>query len=213
MSFFKRIFSKEEEQQRRVEHVNELLINDIIQLSDSFALPEGLRGQQFQVTAINSYEFERQTDTEWVLTGNNNIELYLSLDVDDKTYLKFALKIQHEDVETLFDLEQFSSIFDEPGDAILDRVSDNGHTAGWSDDQYQQSLFARVGYFHRKDHRTANLSQYQGKDAGEQFELYQLLNPDQSKGVEAEVWSDGDTDVFLTFYRPTTDIVDMFPGS
>ena len=212
MSFFKRIFNKEE-QARRVEHVDELLIKDIIQLTDSFALPEMLRGQQFQVSAINSYEYEHQTDTEWVLSGNNNVEIYLGLDVDDQTYLKFSLKIHHEDVETLFDLDQFSTLFDEPGDAILDHVSDNGHTAGWTDSQYQQSIFARVGYFHRKDHRTAKLSQFEGQDAGEQFELYQLLNADQTKGVEAEVWSDGDTDIFLTFYRPTTDIIDMFPGS
>ena len=47
----------------------------------------------------------------------------------------------------------------------------------------------------------------------EQFELYQLLDRDESKGLELEVWSDGDTDVFLTMYRPLSDIVDMYPGS
>ncbi|WP_448548394.1 hypothetical protein [Thalassotalea fusca] len=212
MSFIKRIFNKEQEQ-RKVTSPRELMIGDIIVLTDSFALPESLRQQQFQVSAINSYEFEHHTETEWVLSGHSNVELFLTLDIDDKTYLKFALKIQHEDVESLFDLDEFSTIFDEPGEAFLEKREDNQLTNGWTAAQYQQSIFAKVGYFHRKDNRSENLSQYEGKDAGEQFELYQLLDQDQSKGIELEVWADGDTDVFLTLYRPLSDIVDMYPGS
>lgn len=192
---------------------SELQINDIIVLTDSFALPEILRNQQFQVSAINSYEFEHSVDTEWVLTGAMATQLYLSLDVDDQTHLKFALKIAHEDVETLFDLDEFSAVFDEPGQAFLTRQSDTQLSSGWSAEEYQQCLFAKVGYFHRKDHRTQTLSSYEGKDAGEQFESFRLLNHDQSRGLDIEVWDDGDTEVFLTLYRPLSDIVDMYPGS
>ncbi len=212
MSFLKNIFSKEQAQ-RQVTQVQDLQVGDIIKLTDSFALPENLRNQEFQVSAVNSYEYQHHTDSEWVLTGHNDCELYLSLDIDDKTYLKFSLKIHHQDVETLFDLDEFSTIFDEPGQALLKRKTDSVLSQGWSAGQYQQSLFAKVGYFHRKDHRNESLSVYEGKDAGEQFELYQLLNEDQSCGIELEVWQDGDTDVFLILYRPTQDIVDMFPGS
>ena len=212
MSFFKKIFKKDESA-RQVNKANELLKGDIIVLTDSFALPENLRNQQFQVTEVNSYEYENRVDSEWVLTGSDDTELYLSLDVDDRTYLKFSLKIQHEDVETLFDLDEFSAIFDEPGEAFLTRQTDSPLSQGWTSDEYQQSIFSTVGYFHRKDHRSENLSAYEGKDAGEQFELYQLLDKEQSRGIELEVWQDGDTDIFLTLYRPTTDIIDMFPGS
>ncbi|MDT0603611.1 hypothetical protein [Thalassotalea castellviae] len=212
MSFFKKIFNKDETA-RQVNQAKDLLKGDIIVLTDSFALPENLRNQQFQVSEINSYEYENQVDTEWVLTGNDDTELYLTLDIDDKTYLKFSLKIQHDNVETLFDLDEFSTIFEEPGQAFLTRKTDSHLSQGWTSEQYQQSQFSTVGYFHRKDHRSESLSAYEGKDAGEQFELYQLLDKDQSRGIELEVWQDGDTDVFLTIYRPTTDIIDMFPGS
>jgi len=212
MSFLKRMFKKEEPQ-RKVTQAAELRKGDIIVLTDSFGLPEALRSQEFQVSAVNSYEYENSVDTEWVLTGINDTEIFLSLDVDDKTYLKFALKIAHEDVETLFDLDEFSMIFEEPGEAFLTRKTDSSLSQGWSDDEYQQCLFAKVGYFHRKDHRSESLSSYEGKDAGEQFEAFRLLNKNQSKGLELEVWDDGDTEVFLTLYRPTTDIVDMYPGS
>jgi len=213
MSFLKKIFNKSEQKQRQLTQVSQLLIGDIIVLTDSFALPEILRNQQLQVTAVNSYEYEQSTQLEWTLQGNNELQIFLSLDVDDSTELKFALKIEHDDVETLFDLDNFSEIFDEPGQAFLDRQADNPQTTNWSSEQYQQSVFAKVGYFHRKDHRSESLSAYEGKDSGEQFELYSLYNEDQSKGIDIEVWQDGDTDVFLTLFRPMTDIIDMYSAS
>jgi hypothetical protein len=212
VSFFKNIFKKPT-QERKLNNVKELTLGDIIVLSDSFGLPEALRAQEFQVSAVNSYEFELKTQAEWVLQGNNNTELYLTLDVDDKTYLKFSLKILHQDVETLFDLEKFAEVFDEPGQAQLTRLADSDNTSGWSSELYQQNNYAQVGYFHRKDYRKNALSAYEGKDSGEQFELYSLLDEDQDKGIDIEVWQDGDTEIFLTLFKPTTDIVDMYPGS
>ena len=213
MNFLKKIFNKSNNEQRKLTEVNQLLVGDIIVLTDSFALPESLRGQDFQVKAVNSYEFENNVQTEWALVGTNALEIFLSLEVDDITELKLSLKIQHEDVETLFDLEQFAEVFDELGQAFLDKKADSAITAMWSSEQYQQSVFAKVGFFHRKDHRSENLSAYEGKDSGEQFELYSLFNEDQSKGVDVEVWQDGDTEVCLTLFRPLSDIIDMYPAS
>jgi hypothetical protein len=212
MSFLKRLFKKQEDE-RQVNSADELKIKDIIVLTDSFALPEALRTQQFQVSAINCYEFESNTQTEWVLQGENNLELYLTIEKDDQTFLKFALKIQHEDIESLFDLDEFATVFDEPGEAFLERKSDSSLTSGWSSSQYQQQVFSKVGYFHRKDNRTESLSAYEGNESGEQFELYSLLDEEQSRGIDIEVWQEGDTDLFITLYRPTSDIVDIFPGS
>ncbi len=213
MSFFKKIFNKSSNEPRKLTEVNQLLVGDIIVLTDSFALPESLRGQEFQVKAVNSYEFETKVQTEWALMGTNALEIFLSLEVDDITELKLSLKIQHEDVETLFDLDRFSEVFDEPGEAVLDKKADSEITAMWSSEQYKQAVFATVGFFHRKDHRSENLSAYEGKDSGEQFELYSLYNEDQSKGVDVEVWQDGDTEICLTLFRPLSDIVDMYPAS
>ena len=137
----------------------------------------------------------------------------------DNCYLKFSLKISREEVEHLFDLDQFSSLFDNNdendsiGQAFLARQEDTALTNQWTSPEYQQSIYAKVGYFHRKDQRSENLSAFQGKDSGEQFELYQLLDKEEDKAVEVEVWEEGETDVFLCLYRPLTDIVDMYPGS
>ncbi|SEK68423.1 hypothetical protein SAMN05216262_102109 [Colwellia chukchiensis] len=212
MSFFKNIFSKPKAE-RTLDNVKDLSLGDIIVISDSFALPAELRAQELQVTAVNSYEFERKNQLEWVLQGNSDTELYLSLDEDDKTYLKFSLKITPQDVETLFDLDSFAEIFEETAQVQLQRQADNETTTGWSSERYQQSGSVQVGYFHRKDHRENTISPYQDQDSGEPFELFCLYNEDQAYGIDIEVWQDGDTDVFLTLFRPTTDLVDMYPGS
>lgn len=212
MSFIKNLFKKETVE-RKLTSTDQLTKGDIIVLTDSFGLPENLRQQQFIVKAVNTYEYENSKETEWALQGNDNIELFLSLDIDDTTYLKFALKVQPDDVESLFDLDDFSTVFDEPGQAFLERKSDTTLTTSWTSEQYRQTTFSKVGYFHRKDHRSENISEYSGSDEGEQFELYALLDKDEVRGIDIEVWDDGDTDVFVTLYRPLSDIVDMFPGS
>ncbi len=213
MNFLKKIFNKSAQEPRKLTQINQLLVGDIIVLTDSFALPESLRDQEFQVKAVNSYEFEDKVQTEWALVGNNALEIFLSLEVDDVTELKLSLKIQHDDVESLFDLDRFAEIFDEPGEAFLEKQKDSNLTTMWTSKQYQQNIFAKVGYFHKKDHRSESFSAYEGKGSGEQFELYSLYNEDQSKGIDVEVWQDGETEVCLTLFRPLSDIIDMYPAS
>ena len=218
MNFFKKLFNKDQAEPRVLNQPHDLMVKDIIIFTDSFALPEQIRGQQFQISAINSYEFEHKVITEWMLSGTTDTELYLSLDIDDKSYLKLSLKINEADVEQLFNLEQFSQIFESPGNAILELQTEsstvlNSTTQGWVCPQYQQSKFAEVGYFHRQDHRSNEPSKFEGKDSGEQFELYSLMGSDDAYSIDVEVWQDGDTDVFVNYYRPLSDISDFFPGS
>lgn len=213
MSFLKNLFNKDKAEPRSLSHPSELQVKDMIVFSDSFALPEQLRSKQFQISAINSYEFEHKTTTEWVLEGASDCQLYLSLDVDDKTYLCLSLKVSDSDVEQLFDLDEFSKIFEQPGDAEFEKINDTSSTQGWTAQAYRQQHFARMGYFHRKDLRVESASQYEGEGAGEQFEFYGLIGNDQSFSLHLEVWEDGDTDVFLNCYRPLTDIIDYYPGS
>lgn len=212
MSFFKKMFGNNE-QVRKLSHPSALDVGDIIVLTDSFALPDNLRAKQFQVHKINSYEYQHVTQTEWMLLGENHSEIYLSLEEDDHSYLKFSLKLNHSDVETLFDLNAFAQVFEQDEQTELNKQHDSALTQGWSNEHYYQHEFARVGYFHKKDHRKESLSIYEGQDAGEQFELYTLYDANEERGIDIEVWHDGDTDVFLTLFRPLTDIVDMFPGS
>lgn len=216
MGFFNSIFGKKTPPARELNHPSALKVGDMISIDNSFALPSQLRGQQLKVEAVNTYEFERQQQSEWVLKGHGSDTLFLSIEEDDETYLAFSLKITRAQVEQIFELAQFSTLFDEPGHAELTTQALSPALAEqleqWLGKQYHQVSFAVFGYFHREDYRGLKPPQDANGASGQPFEYYLLLDDDESRAVEVEVYEGGDTDVVLTLYRPLTDIRDYWPG-
>ena len=213
MGFFKSLFSKAEAPTRELTQPDDLVIGDMITLDDSFALPPQLKGKQLKVEAVNTYEFERSRTTEWQLKGVDNQAIFLTLDKDDEVYLAFSLKIARDKVEQLFDMDSFSDIFDEPGEAQLTVLDDQPFKAlsQWLGKQYRQTTFAEFGYYHPKDLRKSQPSEYQGENHGEPFESYQLIDDTENYAVEVEVYEGGETEVSLILYRPVTDIREYWP--
>ncbi|GIU37038.1 hypothetical protein TUM3794_07120 [Shewanella colwelliana] len=213
MGFLKGLFGKKEQPKRQLSHPNHLLKGDMISLDDSFALPPQLRGQQLRVEAVNTYEFERKQLIEWVLKGHGNDTLFLSLDEDDETYLAFSLKIPRNLVEQIFDLEQFSDIFEEDVQANLTvQPSIPEQLEQWLGKQYHQINFAQFGYFHREDYRNQRPPQDAEGATGDAFESYLLLDDKERYALDIEVYEGGETDVMLTLYRPLSDIREYWPG-
>ncbi|MFT5789160.1 MAG: hypothetical protein ACI8SJ_001275 [Shewanella sp.] len=217
MGFLRGLFGKKEEPKRQLDHPSKLNKGDMISLDDSFALPPQLRGQQLRVEAVNTYEYERKQQTEWVLKGHGSDTIFLGLDEDDETYLALSIKVNRGLVDQLFDLEQFSTIFEEPGKAelITSKLSSELATEFelWLSPQYHQVTFAGFGYFHRQDYRGKKPPQDADGATGDPFESYQLLDDDEDKAVDIEVYDGGETDVMLTLYRPLSDIRDYWPGA
>ncbi|QDF74199.1 MULTISPECIES: DUF4178 domain-containing protein [Shewanella] len=212
MGFLKGLFGKKEAPKRQLDHPNHLQKGDIISLDDSFALPEQLRGQQLRVEGVNTYEYQRKQICEWVLKGHGSDTLCLSLDEDDETYLAFSIKLPRSQVEQIFDLDAFSEIFEEDCHAELEVKETPSSLTGWLSDRYHQINFAQFGYFHRADYRGMRPPQDEGHTSGEPFESYLLLDEDETRAVEVEVYEGGDTDVSLTLYRPLSDIRQYWPA-
>ena len=216
MGFFNSIFGKKAPPQRELNHPSQLNVGDMISIDDSFALPPQLRGQQLRVEAVHTYESERKQHSEWLLKGHGSDTLFLSIEEDDETYLAFSIKVSRAQVEQLFDLEQFSALFEEPGHAELTTQVLPADLAEqleqWLGKQYHQVTFAAFGYFHRQDYRGQKPPQDANGATGEPFEYYLLLDDSESCAVEVEVYEGGDTDVVLTLYRPLTDIREYWPA-
>jgi hypothetical protein len=216
MGFLDRLFNKPTAPVRQLDHPKQLNVGDMISLDDSFSLPPQLRGQQLRVEAVHTYEFERSQHTEWQLKGHGTDTLYLSLEEDDETLLAFSMKIGRKQVEQLFDLDDFGAIFEEPGQAELSPQALSQELATqlehWLGTQYHQVGFAEFGYFHREDYRGLKPPQDADGATGEPFENYRLLDQDETRALEVEVYEGGDTDVMLTLYRPLTDIREYWPG-
>ncbi|QYJ79522.1 hypothetical protein [Shewanella acanthi] len=215
MGFFNSIFGKKAPPARELNHPSALQIGDMISIDNSFALPPQLRGQQLKVEAINTYEFERSQHCEWVLKGHGNDTLFLSIEQDDEAYLAFSIKISRAQVEQIFDLDQFSTLFDEQG-AQLNTLALSPQLAEqleqWLGANYHQVTFALFGYFHREDYRGLKPPQDDHGATGEPFEYYSLLDDEERRAVEVEVYEGGETDVVLTLYRPLSDIRDYWPA-
>ncbi|MDR8522438.1 hypothetical protein [Shewanella fidelis] len=216
MGFLSSLFGKKEAPKRQLDHPSKLNKGDMISLDDSFALPPQLRGQQLRVEAVNTYEYQRKQQTEWVLKGHGNDTIFLSLDEDDETYLGLSIKLNRGLVEALFDLDQFSEIFEESGKAQLTTntlTADLEDYEQWLSPHYHQVSAADFGYFHRQDYRGQRPPQDADGATGDAFEAYQLLDDDEDKAIDVEVYEGGDTDVMLTIYRPLSDIRDYWPGA
>ncbi|WP_076539736.1 hypothetical protein [Shewanella sp. UCD-KL21] len=218
MGFLRGLFGKKEAPKRQLDHVNKLLKGDMISLDDSFALPEQLRGQQLKVEAIHTYEYERSQQCEWLLRGHSGTAIFMSYIEEDEAYLSFSLKINRSIVEQIFDLDEFSQLFEEPGNAELKTLPLSNELdseyARWLSDAYHQVEFAAFGYFHRQDYRGQKPPQDDNnQQRGDGFESYSLVDSDESHAVDIEVYEGGDTEVMLTLYRPLTDIREFWPAS
>ena len=216
MGFISRLFGKKDVPARQLSHPTHLQLGDMITLDDSFALPEQLRGQQLRVEAVHTYEYERSQHTEWLLKGHGADTIFLGIEQDDETHLAFSIKISRNQVEQLFDLDAFSTLFDEPGKAQLSVQPLEPELAKrleqWLGKQYHQVSYGDFGYFHREDYRGTKPPQDANGATGEPFESYQLLDEDECRAIDVEVYEGGDTDVLLTLYRPLTDIRAYWPG-
>ena len=211
MGFFGKLFgsSSKEDKKRSLEKPEQLQTGDIITLDDSFALPALLRGQSLEIKQVNTYEYEHSKSVEWVLQGSTDDILFLSLENDDVQTLVFSLKINRDIVGSLFDLDQFSQLFDDPGNAKLSVKSIPESYNQWLTTNYRQCEFAQFGYFHSIDYRHQNI----GEQQGDSFERYSAESDDEKFGLEAEVYQDGETDVVLTIHRPVSDIRQYWPKS
>ena len=215
MGFFTGLFGKKEPPKRQLDHPSHLIEGDMISVDDSFALPPQLRGQQLRVESVNTYEYQRSQKAEWILKGNGQETLFLSLNEDDETYLAFSIKVQRDQIEQIFDLEHFSAIFEEDEQAHLITQTLSGELSSqfehWLGKEYHQINFAQFGYFHREDYRGKKPPQDEDSH-GEQFESYLLLDNEEKFAIDVEVYDGGETDVMLTLYRPLSDIRDYWPS-
>jgi hypothetical protein len=208
---FKAIFSKDDNTEiRNLTHPRDLTIGDIIKFQ---YLPQAeLSNRQFEVSTINTYDFEDRALTEFVLKSHNKNSIYLIVDeTGDEPFLAISKKIQRTDVEQLFDLDEFSEIFDNEDHTVLNRLNEPEGLQNWTAKKYRQEIYAEGGYFHKGDFRNKTIPE--DENAGDNFEYYLAIDDSREFVIEAEVYDDGETDVILTLRRPISDIDEMWPAN
>lgn len=212
-SFVKALWSrtKKDPDSRQLDHPSDLLEGDLVTITDSYALPAQLRAGSFKVVAVATYQYEHEFDTEFSLEGQDDDRVSLLIEKEDgRERAAFSLSIDRDVVEQLFDPDQFSEIFDEDVQTVLQLQQESKELAGWTAPVYRQQACAETGYYYQQDYRGSEPPDEEGE--GEPFEYYTLVSDDGDYAVEIEVWEGGETDVVLTIYRPISDIKELWPG-
>jgi len=211
MSFLKSLFSKKQPPARAtLNHPSELQLNDIFTFGDSFALPEAMRKQQLQVIDIHTLEFQHQHYAQIIGQGSGQQLVYLSFPNNPKKLIKLSLLLTRNEVETLFDLDAFSEIFEEPGNARLTPLTTNHPYADMVADEYIQEEFMISGYSHQQDYRGMQPPQYTEEQHGREFEYHCLEGSAGTRSVDIFIFENGDTDVYLSFLRPASEITELW---
>ncbi|XQF91175.1 DUF4178 domain-containing protein [Pseudoalteromonas espejiana] len=205
-------FKSKKSQKRQLNHASELKKGDMFTVIDSFAYPSWLKGQSLRVIDIQTYQYQHSSDTEFVLETNSGQVVFLQIEQDDgEQFANFSIKIQRDEVEQIFGLDDFARIFDEESLTNIQVQNTPERFTQFLAKSYQQTESPYVCYFHNKDFRGQSLPRYE-QEGGEPCEMICLASPDEGHGLNIEIWDGGETEVSLTLTRPITDIVDLFPG-
>ncbi|MCP4323164.1 MAG: hypothetical protein GY951_17170 [Psychromonas sp.] len=211
MSFLKSLFAKKQPAPTRtLNHASELQQSDLFTFGDSFALPQSMRKMQLQVTDINTLEFKHEHFAQIIGQGSGEQLVYLSFPNNPQKLVKFSLLLTRENVEELFEMDDFSEIFEEPGNARLKPMTKNHLYADMLADEYIQQDFMTTGYLHRQDYRGATPPQYNEDKHGQEFEFYSLQGDQGKRFVDIFIFENGDTDVYLSFLRPANEIAELW---
>lgn len=206
--FVKSFFDKKKEV-RTLEHPRDLISGDIIKFD--FMPQDDLSNKQFQVSGINTYDFEDRKLTELTLKGDAKESVYMTVDeTGDDPFLSFSKKINRNIVEVIFDMDEFASIFDSEDPATLHRVTEPADLENWTTSKYLQEVYAEGGYYHKGDYRNKDVPE--GESDGDDFEYYMLIGNKRQFLIEAEVYDGGETDIIVSIRRPLSDIEEMHPA-
>lgn len=211
MSFLKSLFAKKKPlTTRTLTTPNELQIDDIFTFADSFSLPNAMRKQQLQVININTIEFKHSHYPQMIAQGSGEQLVYLSFPNNAQKLVKFSLLLTRQDVEALFDLDEFSEIFEAPGNARLKPLTAQHHYADMLASEYIQQDFMTTGYKHQADYRDNTPPQYNEDNHGREFEFYSLVGDQNKRFIDIFIFENGETEVYLSFLRPANEIAELW---
>jgi len=201
--------------QRKLESPKDLAVGDII----TFKLyaPPALCAKPFEVSEVNTYDFEDGNKAEMLLKAADGTIVFLSYETDDgKELLCLSQKINRSEVEALFDLDEFGAILDNEQGAVslnlrfaeADLPDHLQHFQGFLGSTYHRESFSERGYFHKGDFRVTGIPDFA---EGDELDYYSAVSPDEKHEVEIEVWDD-DTDVSITLLTDVSLVEEMWPA-
>lgn len=207
--------NKKEEAVRSLTKPVELAVGDIVVLNERQSLPKPLRGQELEVTGVGTHQYSHGIEKEVTFRSIDNKTYYMSIDDNDgDPILCFSVKIERTEVEALFDLGRFSGLFEEDSYAKLKVQSIPDRLKDWvGGDKYHQTLSHGEGYYFKDDLIAKGITPSSCEDDNsEEFRFHECESVENDHyTLLVEVWSSGETDVFLSVTTPLDVVAEMWP--
>ena len=188
-------------------HAWELRPGDFLKLA--LIAPEGLSGAELQVTAVHAVDFGGAGKVRRVLTLDGpDGPVTLWREGHDK--LAIGREVLRADVERLFDIDVFATLFDSdgPGVLTLERRGEPPGLEGWTTPVYRQEG-GSVAYLHHQDPDQSKIDATLTDDA-EGFDHYRLVGDRRRHALEIAVFDGGRTDVTVIVIAPESLVEELW---
>jgi len=208
---FKKWFGKDDEVQRgALTHPKDLEIGDIIKFS--FLPQRELSATRFTVTEINTYDYENDNVTEFLLSGENRFQIFMSVDNDGgEEYLSISRKLTKKEVSELFDNAQIADIFSEGHSELNRQPTAPKNLETWTSDYYSEDIDCRVGFYHEGDFRNKETPIYE--EESERLEYYSLTDDTDEFAIDVEIYNEGETEIYATIYLEISSISELMASN
>lgn len=191
-----------------VEHPCDLAQGGFLKLG--FVAPEGLVQAELQVTGIHAIDLG--SAVRRVLTveaiGLGKLEMWRG----ERGTIALARPLDRPDVERLFDIDEFSRLFDpdEPANVVLERLAEPAGLEGWTAQVYRQEA-AQEAYRHDADPAVTAIGASLDDEA-RPFDFIRLVGDQRGHALEAYVHDGGRTDVVLVALLSETAVEEVWSG-
>lgn len=206
-------FKKNKNPLRDLSSPGQLRSGDIVVLKERLSLPSELQGRQLEVSHVSTYQYASGVEKEFTLRTAESTSYYMSVDDNDgDPILCFTIKVPRKLVLEIFHEDDFAQLW-EADFANLKVQSVPEQYAGWLTDNYRQVIKDEEGYFYDRDCGDEAPS---GRldDDGEEFRYHECVgDPDDDRSLLVEVFSGGETDVFLEVSTPLDVIDELWPNA
>lgn len=199
---------------RELKHPKQLLSGDLLSFKPRSVLPPEFQGQTVTIKNVQSYQYSDGLAPEFEAQLPAGETFTFMLEEEGDEYLTLSKEISREEVEQLFDMDQFAELFGDDFPQLTTNTANASEAlSAWIAPHYSQSTKSATAYFYKIDKRESGVSAYENEEDGsEELRYHECEGSPDDFSLNVEIWEDGTTSVFLQKSVPINVIEEMWPN-
>lgn len=199
---------------RELTHPKQLLPGDLLSFKPRSILPPELQGQTVTIQNVQSYQYSEGLAPEFEARLPSGESFHFMLEEEGDEYLILSKEISREQVEHIFDMDQFAELFGDEFTPLTTHAANADEALrAWIAPHYTQTIKNATAYFYKADKRASGVSAYvEDDDSSEELRYHECEGAPDDFSLNIEIWEDGTTNVFLQKAVPLNVIEEIWPN-